>query len=175
MTVLLDRDALYRAFALMAELLAQRGLVCHVYVFGGSARVLAFDERQATRDVDSRYTSTSAVDRVSAEIARRLGLPHSWLNEQATAYLPAAEDDGAVVVHDSPSLTVARASLPHLLAMKVDAGRPQDAEDIRLLAHAMGLSTVEQVVAVHDHLLPEEPLTERKKSRIREALAAPRA
>lgn len=135
--------------------------------------VLAFDERQSTRDVDSRYTSTSAVDEVTTEVARRLGLPRGWLNEQATVYLPAAPDHDAVVVHDSAHLTVSRASLPYLLAMKADAARPQDADDIRLLAAEMGLSSVEEVAAVHDRLLPEEPLTERKRRRVAEALLAP--
>lgn len=52
--------------------------------------VLAFDERESTRDVDSRYTSTSAVEEVAAEVARCLGLPRGWLNEQATVHLPSA-------------------------------------------------------------------------------------
>lgn len=50
----------------------RRSLVCQVYVFGGSAMVLAFDGRGSTQDVDSRYTSTSVVDEVAAEVARRL-------------------------------------------------------------------------------------------------------
>ena len=171
MSALLGREELGRAFDLMEQLLARRSLVCQVYVFGGSAMVLAFDERESTRDVDSRYTSTSAVEEVAAEVARRLGLPRGWLNEQATVYLPSTPDDGAVVVHDSAHLTVSRASLPHLLAMKADAMRPQDAEDVRLLAAAMGLTTAAEVATVHDRLLPEEPLTARKLARIAEALA----
>lgn len=174
MSGLLDRDRLRRAFDLMEELLGRRSLVCQIYVFGGSAMVLAFDERGSTQDVDSRYTSTSAVDEVTAEVARRLSLPRGWMNEQATVYLPAAPDEDAVVVHDSAHLTVSRASLPYLLAMKADAARPQDADDIRLLAAEMGLVTVDEVAAVHDRLLPEEPLTERKRRRVAEALAAPR-
>lgn len=171
MSALLGRAELRRAFELMSRLLAERRLVCQVYVFGGSAMVLAFDERESTRDVDSRYTSTSAVDAVAAEVARRLGLPRSWLNEQATAYLPREEDADAVVVFDTPNLTVSRASLPHLLAMKADAMRPQDAEDLRLLAAALGVTTAEEVAAVHDRLLPEEALPPGKLRRIREALA----
>ncbi len=168
---LLDRPRLMEAFRVMDELLAQRGLVCSVYVFGGAAMVLAFDERQSTRDVDSRYTSTAAVEEVVGEVARRLRLPRSWLNEQATVYLPRERDASATTVYDTRNLRVSRASARHLLAMKAAAARRhRDLEDIALLAGAVGITTVEGVVAVHDQVLPDDPLDGERIARIQEAL-----
>lgn len=52
---LLDRDVLERAFGLLADKLARRGVVGELHVFGGAAMVLAFDARAATRDVDALF------------------------------------------------------------------------------------------------------------------------
>lgn len=141
------------------------------YVFGGTAMVLGFASRDSTHDVDARYAPTTTVQAAVDEVAARLSLPRSWLNEQATAYLPVAEDTRRTVFYDRPSLRIELASPQHLLAMKTDAGRPQDADDIRTLAAHLRLATVAQVVAVHDEVLPDEPLGPRKIRRIAEALA----
>jgi hypothetical protein len=66
-----------------------------------------------------------------------------------------------------------RVELAADVGMKADAMRPQDADDVRLLAGAMGSTTAEEVAAVHDRLLPEQPLSAGKLRRIREALATP--
>ena len=50
---LLDQKLLRRAFELLAKHLKRRGVVGEVHVFGGAAMVLAFNSRQATRDVDA--------------------------------------------------------------------------------------------------------------------------
>lgn len=50
---LLDRKAIERAFRLLADRLARRGLVADIYVFAGAAMALAYDARRATRDTDA--------------------------------------------------------------------------------------------------------------------------
>lgn len=168
---LLDEAAVMAAFRRMDELLRMRRLRCRVYVFDGAAMLLAFpEERGSTRDVDSRYDSTSAVEAVVQQVAAEQGLPRNWLNEQARMYLPRRPDDAAVAVFDSANLTVERASLTHLLALKADAARDPDEPDIRLLAAALRLTTLEQVEQLHDSLFPDDPLTERKRAVIRRAL-----
>lgn len=84
---LLDRDALRRAFGLLAERLARRGVVGELHVFGGAAMVLAFDARAATRDVDALFEPDDQVLEAAREVAEELGLPRSWLNNQASAYV----------------------------------------------------------------------------------------
>jgi hypothetical protein len=64
-------------------------------------------------------------------VARDLGLPHRWLNEQASAYVAPGGDPAARRIFDHPGLRVSAASPEHLLAMKVIAARRRDADDIR--------------------------------------------
>jgi hypothetical protein len=52
-------------------------------------------------------------------VAADLGLPHWWLNEQASAYVARGGDATAPHVFDHPGLRVSAASPEHLLAMKV--------------------------------------------------------
>jgi hypothetical protein len=51
-----------------------------VHVFGGAAMVLAFNAREATRDVDALFEPDSQVIAAAHEVAKELRLPKSWLN-----------------------------------------------------------------------------------------------
>ncbi|MGH9129163.1 MAG: hypothetical protein ACRDY2_09395 [Acidimicrobiales bacterium] len=158
----LDRAMIERAFASLAVRLQRRNLTCRVYLFGGGAMVMAFEGRPATRDLDARYTSTSAVQEEVSAVAEEMGMPRSWLNEQGVVYLPQLDDPAPFAVFDHPNLTVTRASDRHLLAMKAGAARAiQDEDDIVALMGRLGITSVEGVVEVHDEVFPDEPLPPR--------------
>jgi hypothetical protein len=63
-------------------------------------------------------------------VAKELGLPDWWLNEQASAYVAPGGDPSAPRVFDHPGLRVSAASPEHLLAMKVLAARRRDGDDM---------------------------------------------
>jgi hypothetical protein len=63
----------------------------------------------------------------AAAVARELGQPRWWLNEQASAYVAPGGDPEAARIFDHPGLRVVAASPRHLLAMKVLAARRRDA------------------------------------------------
>jgi hypothetical protein len=48
---LLGRAGLERAFTLLGERLARRGLVADLFVVGGAAIALAYDAKRVTKDV----------------------------------------------------------------------------------------------------------------------------
>jgi hypothetical protein len=92
--VLLGRAELERAFALLGERLARRGVVADVFVVGGAAMALAYDAARVTRDVDARFVPHGIVVDEARQVAKDLGLPPWWLNEQATAYISGKDDPG---------------------------------------------------------------------------------
>jgi len=160
---LLDRDLLRRAFALLAERLAVRGVVGEVHVFGGAAMVLAFDARAATRDVDALFEPDGKVLDAAHEVATELGLPRSWLNNQASSYLSGRAGRGTPVF-DHPNLRVMTTPTEHLLAMKVRAARAaRDADDVRLLLHHLELRDVAVVETTVARYFPDEPLSEHSR------------
>ena len=168
---LLDRTVLRRAFGLLAERLARRGVVGELHVSGGAAMVLAFDARAATRDVDALFEPDDQVLEAAREVAEELGLPRSWLNNQASAYVSGRAGRGTPVF-DHPSLRVMTTPPEHLLAMKVRAARAaRDAGDVRLLLDRLELRDLAAVEAVVARYFPDEPLGDRSRLLLEDLLA----
>ncbi|WP_052745107.1 DUF6036 family nucleotidyltransferase [Micromonospora sp. HK10] len=160
---LLDRTAIEDAFRRLGDRLARRGVVADLYIFGGAAMALAYDARRATRDIDAVFQPHGIVLDEARAVADELGLPHWWLNEQASAYVAPGGDATAPRVFDHPGLRVAAASPEHLLAMKVLAARRRDAEDIRFLVDHLRLTSAEQVLALCAEIFPEEEVPGRAR------------
>lgn len=173
---LLDKNTILEAFRRLATRLEHRHIVVDVYLFGGGAMVFALSDREATQDLDARFTSTSAAVAEVRAVAEELGLPSWWLNEQVTPYLPMRDEPFPVPVFDHPNLRVMRASDRHLLAMKVAASRrnTRDLDDIRSLAGRLGLSSPHEVIAAYEEVFPNNPLSASKASAVSEALSTAR-
>ena len=167
---LLDRELLRQAFDLLAAKLARRGVVGELHVFGGAAMVLAFDARVATRDVDALFRPDGPVLEAAREVADELGLPRSWLNNQASSYVSGRAGRGTPV-YDHPNLRVMTTPPEHLLAMKVRAARAvRDTDDLRLLLRALNLHTLQEVAEIVGRYFPDEPLSERSRQLLEDLL-----
>ena len=136
------RDALRE----VAERLQRAGVQGRLYVTGGAAMALAYDAERLTRDIDAAITHghNAVIDAVRA-VAGARGWPSTWLNEQATTYMPQIPDRHSQVVFDHPALQVAAASATHMLAMKARAARAQDIADVTSLLRRCGLTTPDEV------------------------------
>ena len=115
----MNRLELLEALGAVAERLRLQGATARVYIVGGAAMALAYDGDRVTRDIDAlilegRGPLTEAV----RAVAHKRGLPDSWLNEQASSYLPADDDRRSTVVFDHPTLRVVAAAPERVLAMK---------------------------------------------------------
>jgi hypothetical protein len=168
----LDRATITEALRRLGDRLAYRGIVADLYVFGGAAMALAYDLRRSTRDVDALFQPHGAVLAEAKAVAMELGLPPWWLNEQASAYVAPSGDPAAPLVFDHPGLRVYAASPQHLLAMKVLAGRRRDAEDIRLLADHLGVTTADEVRRTCRSVFPDEPVPRRSELLLEELFGA---
>ena len=132
--VLLDRAQIKRAFTALGERMERRGVVADVFVVGGAAMALAYDATRVTRDVDSLFVPHGIVLEEARRVAKDLGMPPWWLNEQASVYISGKDDPGKRRVFDHPGLRVTAASPRHIFAMKAFAARTRDIDDLRLLA-----------------------------------------
>lgn len=168
---LLDRELLERAFGRLGDELRRRGVVGELHVFGGAAMVLAFDARTATRDVDALFEPDGPVLEAARDVAEELGLPRSWLNNQASSYVSGRAGRGTPV-YDHPNLRVMTTPPEHLLAMKVRAARSvRDADDIRLLLRTLELRHLDEVIEVVERYFPHEPLSDRSRLLVEDLLA----
>jgi hypothetical protein len=144
----MDRDEIIEALTALAAELERRGVSAEMYVVGGAAIALAFDERRATRDIDAVFEPKGIVYEAAASVAEEHDLPAGWLNDAVKGFL-AGDDPAAAPVLDLPGLRCLTASPETLLALKVLAHRVgEDEDDLRLLARELGLERADQVLAV---------------------------
>ena len=170
---LLDRARILAAFALLDQRLGRRDVVAQVHVVGGAAIALAWEDRRTTRDVDALFETDGhgiLVEEIHG-VAQDLGLPESWLNEQATFYAPTDYRSHEGTVYDGHHLQVAAASPQVVLAMKVRAARPTDVDDIRFLLSVLELEDVDAIVEIHDRFFPGDPLPAPKRMLLEDLVA----
>jgi hypothetical protein len=133
---------------------------------------LAYDARRSTRDIDAVFQPHGVVLEEAKAVAEELRLPQWWLNEQASVYVARGGDSAAPRVFDHPGLRVLAASPEHLLAMKVLAARRRDADDVRFLIKHLGLTTVDEVLALCADVFPDEEVPPRARLIIEDALGS---
>jgi predicted nucleotidyltransferase len=160
-SVLLDRAQLERAFTALGERLVRRGVVADVFVVGGAAMALAYDTTRVTRDVDSLFVPHGVVLEEARDVAKELGLPAWWLNEQASVYISGKDDPDKRRVFDHPGLRVTAASPRHIFAMKALAARTRDVDDLRLLGEMIGVESAETALQICAEFFPDETIPPR--------------
>lgn len=144
----MNREEIVAALTALAAELQRRGVSADMYVVGGAAISLAFDERRATRDIDAIFEPKTLVYEAAATVAEERGLPSGWLNDAVKGFL-AGDDPEATPVLDLPGLRCLAASPRILLALKVLAHRVgEDEGDLRLLAAELGLERADEILAV---------------------------
>lgn len=144
----MNRDEIIGALTALAAELQKRGVSAEMYVVGGAAIALAYDERRATRDIDAVFEPKQVVYDAAATVAEERGLPPAWLNDAVKGFLAGA-DSAAAPVLDLPGLRCLAASPEILLSLKVLAHRVgEDEDDVRLLARKLGLARAEDVLAI---------------------------
>jgi hypothetical protein len=152
---LLDHDTLVGLLEELNEGLRRREVRADVYVFGGAAMILAYGADRATRDIDAKFEPHGPVMEEAQVVARRHGLPGSWLNDQATVYLSTRHDAGAAPVFDRSHLRVQAASPEHMVALKVLAARPDDLRNLALLVDRLDLTGLDEVRAIVEAFFPQ--------------------
>jgi hypothetical protein len=151
----MNRQEIIEALTALAAELHRRGVSAEMYVVGGAAIALAFDERRATRDVDAVFEPKQVVYEAAAAVAEERGLPGGWLNDAVKGFL-AGDDSAAAPVLDLPGLRCLAASPETLLALKVLAHRVgEDEDDLRLLAAELGLKRADEVLAIAERTYGE--------------------
>jgi hypothetical protein len=153
------QEEILRALRALNDELVQQGIRGEIGIVGGAAMVLAFNAREATRDVDAVFQPSTAMRAAATRVAARLGLPDDWLNDAAKGYMPADSQPRSILL-DLPGLSVWLPPPQYLLAMKAIAARfdSNDAQDLRTLIQHMGLHRVEEVLEVVECFYPRNQI-----------------
>ncbi len=140
------RDEILKALTALGAELAARGLVADLYVVGGAAVTLAYDERRATKDIDAVFIPKNEVYAATARVAAALDLPDGWLNDAVKGFL-LGPDRFPTKTLEMPGLRCEVASAETVLVLKCLAHRlGEDDDDVVLLAAQLGLDTADDVL-----------------------------
>jgi hypothetical protein len=167
-----DRATLAEAFGRLGEMAREAAKTVDISVYGGSALLLTFDFRVATRDVDAVFEADRAFVRLAADrIADEFGWSRGWLNDGVKGFLSQHDSDPAAKslfrsypAETGPGLRVFVASPAYLFAMKSLAMRAggavpsEDIEDIRQLGAVLGIKTAVDALSIVSRYYPEQQL-----------------
>jgi hypothetical protein len=134
----LTRDEIRQALEQLGKLAHSQGYVVELLVVGGSAMVLLYNARPATRDVDVVILSPQAriVRNLALQIAENQDLPDDWLNDGAKGYVVGLSE--GETVFSAPGIVVKTPAAAQLLAMKLSAWRDDvDIADARQLLQSL--------------------------------------
>ena len=76
-----------RLLGLLDAELERRGIAAYLYVVGGAAIALTHDTSRRTQDVDAAMVPQDDVLAAARSVAESEGLPPSWLNANARAWI----------------------------------------------------------------------------------------
>jgi hypothetical protein len=181
MSAAFDRDALLDAFDQIGRAAVLAGTKLQIAVYGGSALMLASNFRFATEDVDVSELKRPLPGWLAAvvdEIARKNGWQDDWFNDGVALHLSPLADRAADHLEfgtfprdgGSPGLAVSVPSAEYLLALKLKAVRVLDPVrgeterlDILNLLQVVGISTVEEAIALLGRYFPVSAASSEKQ------------
>ena len=180
-----DRTTLLDAFQSLGRLAWAEGKTVDIAVYGGSALILSYDWRVATKDVDGVYEDDRATVRLlAAAVAKERGWPLDWLNDGVKGFLSAKDTEegsklllGEFPSADAPGLRVFVARPEYLFAMKCRAMRVGgasvngDIDDIRNLAREIGCADAAEALALVGSFYPNAQLQPKVQFGIEEIFA----
>jgi hypothetical protein len=163
-----------RLFELLNEELAARRVKGEIYLVGGALMCLAFNAREATKDVDALFEPARVVREAAARVAVKAGLDPGWLNDAVKGYLsPRGEFDRFL---ELPHLNVFVARPEYLLAMKAAALRLgeefHDLDDVRYLLRYLNVRTADEALAIVLRYFDESQLMPKTRLILEELLPA---
>jgi hypothetical protein len=179
-----DRQSLEQALHELARRAYAEGKTVEIAIYDGSALILTYDWRVATRDVDAVFeTDRQTVRRLAEEIADEIGWDRDWLNDGVKGF-PSDRDPSpdakrlfaTYPSEDEPGLRVTVANPRYLFAMKCRAMRTggvdgaSDVDDIQHLAIEIGIASSEEALRLVAGFYPHTVLEPKVHSGLEEFL-----
>jgi len=150
----LSRAAIVRALSRLGELCAEKQSRVEIAIYGGTVMMLAYDCREATKDIDAIFHPPGVVEPLIKRVAREQNLPDDWMNSGVKSFAAKREERIPFEQLQIPGLVMTRPSAKYLLAMKCRAGRlptpfrAGDTADITFLLRELKVRSMAEVDAI---------------------------
>jgi predicted nucleotidyltransferase len=174
---LLSRLQIVQALRRLGELAHAQKVTLEVSLYGGAVFTLVYGSRDATKDVDAVIRQSEIAKKLTIRVAKELGLPDDWLNDDVRQFLAEKESKRELPQSDfGEGLRVSVPTAAYLLAMKLRACRPPlpgyagDYGDIRFLIQKMEIDSVEGAESIHDKFFPHDTLSDAAREVVKSAI-----
>ena len=150
----LTRAQVVCALTRLGDLCTAAASKVEIALYRGTVMMIAYDCRQATKDVDAIFHPVGVIEPLIGQVAVELKLPEDWMNSGVKTFVGAREARKKVSELEIPGLVLTRPSAEYLLAMKcLAAGLPTlfrtgDVEDIKFLLRKLRLRSIKEVDAI---------------------------
>jgi hypothetical protein len=185
---MLTRDDILLGFHKLDALAREARMLVDLAVYGGAAMALAFDVRNATRDVDAVVRGNPDFLRHAvARVASEEGWPEDWLNDGVKGFLSHNEQMrlmASFMASPEGGLRIYVPTPEYMFAMKCMAMRPEgidgshDISDIEALADLARIEGAEAALALVEAFYPADRIPPKVRfgvEEIMERVAARRA
>ncbi|MFT5837507.1 MAG: hypothetical protein ACI9ZV_001012 [Candidatus Azotimanducaceae bacterium] len=162
----MKKATILEALRHLGGLAQAEGIRLEVSIYGGAAFLLAYNSREATKDIDALLKPKEAGERLVAQVAREMDLPDDWLNSDVTQFIsPMTESKRRLSeIEEATGLIVQVPSAEYLLAMKALACRRPigayrgDVDDLSFLIGKMKIRSLDQVQNTMNRFYPDDML-----------------
>jgi hypothetical protein len=142
----MTKQQITKYLKMLNDQLAEMGIKGEICLYGGAAMCLAFNARQATKDVDAVFEPAQKVRLAALRLAKIHDLKEDWLNDAVKGFVVRHNQK---VLFNWPNLKVFHAEAEYLLAMKAMSARQDttDRKDIIFLVEYLKIQSPEEVFA----------------------------
>ncbi len=165
----MTRSTILQALQHLGAAANAAGIRLEVSIYGGTAFLLAYGQREATKDIDALLRPKEEGERLVAQVARELDLPDDWLNQDVAQFIsPTKEAKRRLArIEEETGLIVHVPTARYLLAMKALACRRPigafqgDLDDLRFLIRKLDIRTVGEIQEIVDAFYPDDVIVPR--------------
>lgn len=168
----MKKSTILEALQRLGELAQAQGIRLEISIYGGAAFLLAYNSREATKDIDALFHPKEAGERLIAQVARELKLPDDWLNTDVGQFIsPKIEAKRHLAeIEASTGLIIQVPTAEYLLAMKALACRRPigayrgDVDDLSFLIRKLKIQSIGQIQKAIDRFYPDDALPANHKA-----------
>ncbi|MBP7222048.1 MAG: ABC transporter substrate-binding protein [Sedimentibacter sp.] len=146
--------------------LAENNIELSINIYGGTAMMVCFDIRSATKDIDALFDTSPQLNNILSDIAEMYDLDSEWINQAIKEPLKHLKTEDLKVLYRFNNLKIFAPSAEQMLAMKILSSRPEpykDFEDAEFLIQYLKIDDLDNVIKIFDKYAGRKYLGDRQK------------
>ena len=167
MEKLFTKEILLEIFDYLNDLLSDNKLHLELTVYGDSIMTLLYDNRPATKDIDSLFNTVN--DELLINICKQIQdvyqLNDDWINDDVKEPIKSLIEEETIIYKEYTNMTIVQPIPEQLLAMKVLVARAEPSKDFvdaYILCKDLNVTDKTQLLEIVTKFIPRKALKERQ-------------